>query len=539
MLGAAVLFISSGVVQAPEAAPLAAINVPSDLQTRTIRLRKRIATAVRLEAGQSITFMAPQAGELQLLVHQPLRGRKASRKVRLQTEAEGKTRTLVFAGIRDRFAKTETGERLAKVKTHRQPIAAAGQMRIVSQAQSAPAYVEMRFYPRGGAAFVPLQMVPVAPPVVQTPAPEAAGAPEEEFLSAVAQAEAKVRAGDVRDLLIGAFTPLQVRRGDGPEIQCHRATIERPFHFVVRGPGVVTLRLYGLFAAAQNALPTLTIMENDVLFQTVTVGSDLSKGYSAVGVTGVEVAAPREYHLTLGESVSRFEIIVADSAPNGVALHYDFAARAATDNADFATLLGEGLDRKTILTEVEVRETVIEKVVKVSGDSFLGVSAVASVTVPHWLGPPSVGGTLGLRIGLPVPNLSLIVEAGLQDQQLRANAGGDGVQHKTRTTILSVPLIVSLGATLYRATIVRLYGHVGGGLVFVDARRRDGLARIGASTFSPAARATVGVEISLGAGALIAEGGYLYTLAAPDLDPVVRDYRGTGYPVSLGYRLGF
>ncbi len=545
---------------ASNTATLPPFTVQTNLNAVTIKLRKRAAKGLLLKASQEFSFPVPGKGIIAVIARQPMRTRKARTKVSINIDLEGKSTVLLFSGTRDRYARTATGSKLSKPKALRLTVNSTQTVRVQALGASADVVIELQFYPAGGRAFAQMEIMPQtsAPAAVEvltleatditnttdnpaapdTPVP---AQPDSPPTPSMAEIEAQVRSGKARDLVVGSFPPLKIEHEGSPPVLCHRASIERPFHFVVQGPGTVTLRLYGLYSPGQHASAPLTIMENDVLFQTVSVGTDVSQGFRTTDSPDINISAPREYQLRLGSGLSRFEILVADDAQNGVALYYAFEPEPLPDVTDLASVVlgGDAASARTILSEVQIRETVVEKIVKVGGDEFVGIAAAANMTVPAWLGSPGFGGNLSLRLGLPIDRLALNIEAGIQDQQVVTSTPGElGVLHDSLMNILSVPLSVNIVAYVLSTNDLHLYIQLGGGGMFVSANQRLADNTKSATVFTALGRATAGVEIRLGGGWIVADAGFIYTPRTP-LKGVLRGYSGTGYPIALGYRLGF
>jgi hypothetical protein len=566
-----------------------AVRLETDLSRVEIKSKKRRATGILVGPGQELKLDLDGPGKLGVIVYQALSGgvRTAKTAVIVNTFLDGEARRgISYKGKRDRRAKVfgPSSPPITKPKGATVKIpAGVHAVEIQVPAASTPAVVELQYYPAGFETYAPLDIVPppdemgpvagapAAPPPVGPPPPALGGPPpvEEPPMPAMLAAEpvdaaadpaaaleARVRAGEMRDALVGAYDTLSIREQGAPMGEAFsKATLDTPFTFIVDGPGTVTLRVHRLIGTDSSSGDIqLTVLENDVLLQSLDVDAQVAARHSIVGSAALQPGTPKEYKLKLGQKLSRFVIQLSENAVDGVAMRYSFEpaekSSAMALTLDLGDELGMGaadLTGGTVLTEVALREKVVEvkveveKVVRVGGDEFLGIAAGGDLIAPQARIAPAFGGGVELRLSLPFADrmFSLSIASSFLQQQLEANtADPRGAQLETRTGIMLIPITAGLVVRFVVSEIFGFYGNAGGGVIFSRGSSAVGGASHTASAWLPAARGGGGIEVKLGPGWAALELAYLYAVPA-DLDHVMNEYTPTGAQAGLKYRLGF
>ncbi len=549
----------------PKATSTPPISISTNLTQVEIRVRKRRVTALAAKPADSVRVELAGPGKLTVVVYQVLdRGGE----VLVNTFRDGKPeRGLSFKGQRYPGVATSSGQRVSRPKTVDVVIPSGEHVTEVKvPPASAAVLLELQYFAAGARRPAPVVFrsaavaaaTPAAPPserqaVVGAP-PAPPGAPPEPPPAAVVSppspasgpftgAEARIAAGEARDALAGEYPTVVLRRPDSMDSEVFQwAAIDRPLQFVADGPGVVTVRAHRLTRG--DAAPVrLTILENDVLLQSVELDTPISE-WTVEGRPDLKVCAAKEYRLTLPPKLSRFAIQAAESMSDGMAVRYSFAPQDKGGAMALTLDLGEeigaaDLAGTTVLTEVAIRETV--RIIRVGGgDEFLGVGIGGGVFVPQWRGRPAY--TAGMQIRLTLPPfdrfMGLSFEANGQLQELVfASADPQGAPLDASARVLSLPAFGSLVFRFIIADLLGVHFSLGGGMVYVQAESTLTGTTRSETAWMPAGRAGLSLEIKAGPGWISLDGGYIAGTTR-DFGTVIRDYSPTGFPVALRYRLG-
>jgi hypothetical protein len=568
------------------ARPLPApIRVQTTASPIDVKLKKKVAKAVLLAPGQELSIELPGAGTLAVVAYQALEGGKTVGSVLANTFVDGKPQAGVsFKGAKLAGASFVGQKGVTPSKPKSALLRISGGTHVVTvrvPSASAAVAIEIVYTPTGSKVAAPVEVSAQAPrvapelpppaapppalmvasePSAPPPAPEAPSAPPTLAAAPVGSGpatsapatpqtdiERRIAAGELRNGVVGTYTPLAIRASEGAEpAMFFRALSDKPFVFVCDGPGIATVRVHWLAGKEDpSGGVKLTLLENDVLMSTVDVDTAVAPGASIAGNTQLRVSAAKEYKLTIGPKVSRFAVQPSDNATAGVAVTYSFEAKEKTSSMALTLDLGDEMGGgdmagATMLTEVSVRERVIEveKVVHVeAGEEIVGVAAVGGIVAPEWRGLPAYAAGIEIRLNLS-RWFALSLEAIGQRQDLAIEvADPSGVTVPAGTNVLALPLTAQWVTRIRVTDGFGFFIGAGGGMTYVRASGASRDAPVVVTQWVPTGKASLGMEVQIGPGWLAIDGGYLY--AAPSTyDGVLDSYSPGGFPVAMRYRLG-
>ena len=268
--------------------------------------------------------------------------------------------------------------------------------------------------------------------------------------------QARITAGEIRDGLVHKHTSLVVVRNEGDETHTmHLVQPSQPYDIMLAGPGVLSLRIQQLTGAATKLLEagkkySIVVLENDVMLRNLDIVGEYADKWSVEGDSSAAVAQPRQYRFEIGGKEARLAMHVPEDLPTGVLMEYSFEAGERTSGMDVLALGLEGMGGMSLIpdttvTEIDMRETVVEKVVYLGGEQqeYFGLGARAGVVVPIWGGEPAMGGGVELRFIIPFLErmFAIGVEIEVQHQTLVVSAADPrGAELNASATALGVPL---------------------------------------------------------------------------------------------------
>jgi hypothetical protein len=555
---------------------LPSLVVKTSLPTVNLKLKRRRATGVLVEPGGELTVAFSGAGRLGILVYQALgaRQKKGSAPVTVLWNVDGGARRRIsFTGSIDRQARV-SGPASKALSQPRGATARVGdgghRASFEVPAGTTAAVIELRWYPGKAKNPASVRMVTVAaselgpPPASPQPLPPpgAPATPRESPAVQVAagarpttakEIEKQIAAGGIRDGVVGAYTMIAIRNvNDGSSGWFARASADRPYAFVVDGPGDVTVRVHRL-ASGSEVLPrseTLTILENDVLLKTLDLDLPISDSLEVVGATSLATSAIQEYKLGLGPRVSRFTFQPSEASASGIAIQYSFepedknSAMALTMDLGDDLGLGDELGGTTNITQVAVREKLVqvvtEKVVRV-GDArseILGVAVTAGSSIPTWGGAPVPAAGLELQWVLPFGDGAWALSAeGSAQWHTLSSRGVDSTQAElhSRAEVWLVPVRAGPTFRYSFSDSIRLAVGARGSFNYLFGTSHSLGGDTGASTTALGAAGSVSFEVRVGAGWWALDAGYAWAQTV-DLGRAVRAFNPAGVEVGMRFR---
>jgi hypothetical protein len=340
------------------------------------------------------------------------------------------------------------------------------------------------------------------------------------------QLERDIRGGKQRDGVDDTYASVAIaKRGEPTTTPYHRVTEEKPFVFLVDGPGSVSVRIHRLVPAGKDdpGPVQVSILEDDVLSRTVTLDLPLSENWAVPLEPSWRLTSPKEYRIQLGARLSRFSFLASDMAGQTLAIRYEFvpqdkaAAMAVMGLGSDLGLAGDDVTGATAITEVEMRETVVERVVTVqvagqgAAEETLGVGIAAGAVMPLWGGLPAPAA--GLELSLPFLDgaVALAVEAKVERHAMTSQ-GVDGQQARIEAESLVWAIPIEAGPTFRLALgdSLRLGVGVHGAFVplFASSTANGGEQTAQRSVWG--AGGTGSAEIRLGVGWWVVEAGYTW-----------------------------
>jgi len=564
-------------------------QIVSDAPKVEVRVKKTRSPALAVSSGKTVEATLTGPGSLVLSVYQPLEGKaiEAAQQVQVDAFIDG----AAAASVAAKNAKLQGGVLRAKkpggvTKPESATLAiAAGRHTLIVSVRPTSSVAVLSFeyrlegakaplpiaYVKGVPGAAPSTVAAASPPPEPPPAPvlASAAAPSEALApspapppaapapatssppasaatSSQSEVERRVTAGEIRDGLLSRHETLTLLEAtNGTRESFYRVKSEVPFTFIVDGPGVAVVHAHRLTKTGEAAATqSLNILENDVMLMTVELDAPLSATRTVEGSPQYQVSDLKEYKLTVGSKVSRFSVVPTET-PYGVLIAYTFLAKEkATSGAmalDFGADLGLGgqdAASQTMLTEVAVRDRVVEKVVEVPGSSeVVGVGLGGGTLVPSWGGQP--GPAVGVEVRANFGRYFALSFEALGSQHDMAAGAADplGASRDANARVLAAALLGKAVVRLPLGPYVALYVAAGGGTVFAYATG-GASGSLSASRWIPAVAGNGGLEVRLGPGWLGLDGGFIYA-GVRDFTGIVDGYATGGIPAGLRYRLGF
>ncbi len=373
---------------------------------------------------------------------------------------------------------------------------------------------------------------PAPPTPAPAPAKPAAGSPIEE----------RIARGELRDGLLTSYPTLSLtHRETGERRLFQQVAAEQSYAVAVGGPGILTVRLHPLLKNGAAGSYALVILENDVVLQTLNGALSPDGAWTVEAAHGAKVGEPRELRLKIGAKPSRLVFQISRAAQAGMAIGYRFEAeKVSLADLSFDDEGPTSLP-PTLLTEVDLREMVVEKVVyRDTSSGFLGVAVGAGAVMPAAGGAPAIAADVELRLTLGFISRLLaagVVSGASQHVMSVRFADRDGAILDVRSTVLAVPMLGKLSFRLPLGESLALAASAGGGMVYVMAERSGLEVTTSATAWQWAAVAGAGLELALGPGVVAVEVGYTYVPVVP-LAEVLENYSPGGPGAFLRYRFG-
>lgn len=561
------------------------VRVTSHSERLSIRVGKARRSVFVATAEQPLKLEIEGPGRLKLELRRVMgRKQKKVKRARVQVIVDGKAARVKVGGPTDAAARVPPKHGIglsAGTSTTRKLAAGPHTVEVVALPGARGVAVFVVFRMPGHAKPIPVIVAPAAAggdalaltplqtplidakdevPPIQTPEvasgeavmPEAPKAePEPPPAPTVKE---RIAAGEIRHGLESQHDELTLVHENGERRESHLATNDRPFVILVDGPCEITIRMHRLIdsaegKAAQGTEYSIVLLEDDVVLQQVRGKTEVSSVWKidpASGLGWLTVAKPKEVRLQVATKVARLAFLVSDSVRGGMAMSYEFTGAEKSLASSMLLSLdddedGIGLNLPpTIVTEVDIKETVIERIVYRGKKEFLGLGLRAGAVVPPWGGQPSLAAALEITFALPFAGqaFALGLEGGFQRHDLSAAAPDElGGVVSTRATVNSVPILGLVSGRLRLSQSFRGYVTVGGGIMVVLASVEVGTTSQEDSQVRPLVRAGGGIETLLGPGWLGFEVTWTQTFGQ-DLQ-ILENYSPGGLTPWLRYRFGF
>ncbi len=362
----------------------------------------------------------------------------------------------------------------------------------------------------------------------------------------------RIRRGESRDGFLRESETVTLYN-DSDERPCSVIDIERPFDFMVDGPGAVVLRFFRLYPTpdAPTTSVNVAILENDVLLRTVQIELPVAKTWEVDGGRDLYPSAPLEYRLVLAPQLSRFSVQLS-SEVGELAVGYRFEAEEksamqmsmamAGDEFGFAGAGGASVE------EVVIKEEVIERILGASDrEQVFDVSIGSGMAMPMWGGPPSWSLSAEFQYTLPFwsERLAIALRLGYQYHSLNAAvADPSQVVLNAGATVHAMPIALrpSFRHRFRMPFLRKLPARVDVGLsvatFFLLAQRESQGTTIKDDDWVFALGPWAALEVEAGPGWAALEVGYTWGRKGV-LREVVRGFRPSAIEAQLFYRYVF